>query len=135
MVAYDGESESIRHYRVDKMTNIAAIDVPRHGAEVFRAADPAQYSRKVFGMYAGREQRVQLRFANHLVGAVLDRLGQDVSVIPDGDAHFLVSADIAVSPQFFAWVTGFGDEVRVTAPESVVSEFRAYIARVAALYE
>ena len=44
-----------------------------------------------------------MRFENHLVGAVLDRLGRDVFIVPDGPGHFTVRTDVVVSPQFFAW--------------------------------
>ncbi len=134
MVAYETETDSIRHYRVDKMTNIATADERRDGAESFRALDMAVYSRKVFGMFSGKEQRVRMRFANHLVGAVLDRLGQDVSVIPDGDEHFTVSADVVVSPQFFAWLCGFGADAQLVAPAGAVEQMREHIGAIAALY-
>ena len=134
MVAYETETDSIRHYRVDKMTNIATVDEPRDGAAAYRSLDMAMYSRKVFGMFSGTEERVRLRFANHLVGAVLDRLGQDVSIIPDGDAHFTVSADVIVSPQFFAWLCGFGADAQLIAPAGAVEQMKAYIEEIAALY-
>ena len=134
MVAYDTETGTIRHYRVDKMTNIAVVDEPRDGAEAYRSLDMAVYSRKVFGMFSGTEQRVRMRFTNHLVGAVLDRLGQDVSIIPDGGEHFTVSADVVVSPQFFAWLCGFGADAQLLWPESAVEQMREHIGQIAALY-
>ena len=134
MVAYETETDSIRHYRVDKMTNIATVDEPRDGAAAYRSLDMAMYARKVFGMFSGTEERVRLRFAKHLVGAVLDRLGQDVSIIPDGDEHFTVSADVVVSPQFFAWLCGFGADAKLLAPASAAEQMKAYIEEIAALY-
>ncbi|MBE7008013.1 MAG: WYL domain-containing protein [Ruminococcaceae bacterium] len=134
MVAYDGENGEIRHYRVDKMTNIAALDEPRDGADAYRSLDMAVYSRKVFGMFSGTEERVRMRFANHLVGAVLDRLGQDASIIPDGDGYFTVSADVVVSPQFFAWLCGFGADARLLAPESAVARMKKHIGDISELY-
>ena len=134
MVAYDSERAEIRHYRVDKMTNIATVDEPRDGAAAYRELDMALYSRKVFGMFSGTEERVKLRFANRLVGAVLDRLGQDVSIIPDGDEHFTVSADVVVSPQFFAWLCGFGTDAWLLAPERAAEQMREYVEQIAGLY-
>ncbi len=134
MVAYDTETDSIRHYRVDKMTGISATDERRDGAESFRALDMAVYSRKVFGMFSGREQHVRMRFADRLVGAVLDRLGQDVSIIPDGEGHFTVGADVVVSPQFFAWLCGFGAEAELIAPAEAVAQMKAHVESIAALY-
>ena len=134
MVAYDSEFREIRHYRVDKMDRISVTDAERDGLDAYRALDMAVYAKKVFGMFNGKEERVTLRFDSDLVGAVLDRLGQDAMIIPDGDAHFTVTADVAVSPQFFAWVIGFGTKARITAPDSVVAQMREYTGSVAALY-
>ena len=135
LVGYDSEAGIIKHYRVDKMTNISAIEEPRDGMDAYKELDMAVYVRKVFGMFSGTEEVVKLRFTNHLVGAVLDRLGQEVSIIPDGDENFTVSAQVVVSPQFFAWVSGFADEAKVIGPEHVVEQMREHSRKVAAQYE
>ncbi len=135
LVAFDSEAGIIKHYRVDKMTNISAIEEPRDGMDVYKELDMAVYARKVFGMFSGEEQTVRLRFANHLIGAVLDRLGQDAIVVPDGDEHFTVTTQVVVSPQFFAWMSGFVDEAKVVAPEEVVRQMREHARKVAAQYE
>ena len=56
-------------------------------SDVIFAPPILAYARKTFGMFTGEEVKVQLRFENHLVGAVLDRLGRDVILIPDGEDH------------------------------------------------
>ena len=134
MVAYDSEFREIRHYRVDKMEKISVTDAERDGLEAFKALDMAVYARKVFGMFSGTDQRITLRFENALVGAVLDRLGRDIPIVPDGESHFLVTADVIVSPQFFAWVAGFGNQVRIMSPDPVVRQMREYIDSIASLY-
>ena len=135
LVAFDSEAGIIKHYRVDKMTNISATDIPRDGMDAYKELDMAVYVRKVFGMFSGHEEMVRLRFANHLVGAVLDRLGREASIVPDGDEHFTVSAQVVVSPQFFAWVSGFADEAKIIGPEHVVKQMREHSRKVAAQYE
>ena len=134
MVAYDSEAQQIRHYRVDKMDRITVTDAERDGMDAYKALDMGVYARKVFGMFSGSEEKVVLRFDNSLVGAVLDRLGQDVMIVPDGDGHFTVSADVIVSPQFFAWVSGFGALAKITAPAAVVEQMRAHAESVAGMY-
>ena len=134
LVAFDSQAGIIKHYRVDKMTEISSTEEDRDGLDAYQALDMAVYARKVFGMFSGEEESVQLRFENHLVGAVLDRLGQDVFIIADGDDHFTVRADVVVSPQFFAWVTGFGDAAQIIGPDDVVEKMRQHINSVAALY-
>ena len=134
LVAYDSDHGQIRHYRVDKMDQISVTDMDRDGLDAYNALDMGLYSKKVFGMFSGAEERVTLRFDNDLVGAVLDRLGPDSIIIPDGEERFTVSAEVAVSPQFFAWVSGFGPKARIIAPQSVVEQMRRHAESVADLY-
>ncbi len=134
MVAYDASHGEIRHYRVDRMDRIRLTDTDRDGLDAFRALDMGIYAKKVFGMFTGKERKVKLRFENELVGAVLDRLGQDAMLVPDGDTHFTVLCDVIVSPQFYAWLTAFGPKAKILAPEEVVEGMRAHIDQVAALY-
>lgn len=131
MVAYDSAAGRIKHYRVDKMADIGVTDEPRDGQESFSALDMAVYSRKTFGMFTGEETSVQLRFENALVGPVIDRLGRDVMLIPDGDSHFTVRTDVVVSPQFFAWIFGFAGGAEILAPESAVKAMEEQLKAVA----
>lgn len=135
LVAFDSTAGIIKHFRVDKMVDIEMTDEVRDGQEAFAALDMAVYARKVFGMFSGEAVSVQLRFENHLVGAVLDRLGRDAILVPDGNDHFTVRTEVVVSPQFFAWVTGFGASAQIISPDTVVVQMREHIRSVASLYE
>ena len=127
LVAYDSEAGIIKHYRVDKMTDIAVTKEELDGKDVFSSLDMALYSKKVFGMFSGTEKRVKLRVSNNLVGAILDRFGKDVSIVPDGEGHFTVWVSVIVSPQFFSWVNAFGTDAMIVAPDDVVARIREHI--------
>ena len=75
MAAWDEENGEVRHYRVDKMTDITITGMPRH---VPKNWDPEGYARRHFGMFSGRQGQVRLRCTSALAGVVLDRFGQDV---------------------------------------------------------
>ena len=135
LLAWDPAAGLLKHYRVDKMTQIQALDEPRQGKEAFARVDMSSYSQKVFGMFSGQVQHVKLLFARHLVGAVIDRFGKEVPIIPDGEEHFTVSVEVAVSPQFYAWVFGFGTEAEILAPEGVRREMARQIRQIAGMYE
>lgn len=135
MVGFDSEAEIIKHFRVDKMLDIEMTDDERDGLEAYAALDMAMYSRKVFGMFSGDEVHVQLRFENQLVGAVLDRLGREIMLVADGDDHFTVGVDVVVSPQFFAWVSGFGVAAQIIGPQEVVEKMASHSRAVADLYK
>ena len=135
LVAFDSDAGIIKHFRVDKMTNISMIDEPRDGQEAYKALDMAEYSKSIFGMFSGEPEPVRLRFSNQLVGAVLDRLGNEIMLIPEGDEHFIVTADVVVSPQFFAWIFGFGDMVQILGPDAVIDRMASHIRAVMAKYD
>ena len=135
MLAWDAEEQRMKHFRVDKMSAISALDLPREGKEAFAKTDMSAYSKKVFGMFTGQESGVKLRFANHLAGAVIDRFGKDVMLLRDGEEHFTVTVDVVVSPLFFAWVFGFGAEAEILGPEDVRRQARDAAREIAALYE
>lgn len=135
LVGFDSEAGIIKHFRVDKMADIDLTEEERDGREIYDALDMGEYARKTFGMFTGEETSVQLRFENDLVGAVLDRLGREVMLIPDGESHFTVRTDVIVSPQFFAWVCGFGTGAKILEPKSVAEQMQRHIAGVAAQYD
>lgn len=135
MVAYDSDAQMIKHYRVDKMEKISVTDETRDGLEAYNALDMAVYAKKTFGMFTGHEVNVAMRFDNHLVGAVRDRLGRDVFIVADGPDHFTVRADVVVSPQFFAWVCGFGAQAVITGPSEVVEQMKKHVDAIAAQYK
>ncbi|MBP3696903.1 MAG: WYL domain-containing protein [Clostridia bacterium] len=124
MLAWDSAAEIMKHYRVDKMQKVSLADDEREGLADFEKTDMSAYTKTVFGMFGGEEQKVKLRFSNHLVGAVLDRFGRDTIIIKDGDEHFTVTVTVVVSPQFFGWVFGFGKDVEIISPEEVRTEMK-----------
>ena len=135
MLGFDSAADMFKHYRVDKMTEISALDRSRNGREKFGSMDMSQYSKKVFGMFTGEEQSIQLRFVNRLVGAVIDRFGRDTMIIPSDEEHFTVSIDAAVSPNFYAWLFGFGTEVEILSPDSVREEYQQRLLSLLEMYQ
>lgn len=135
LLAYDAAAGIMKHYRVDKMEGIRETDEKRLGKDVFEQIDMSAYSKKVFGMFSGDEERVKLRFTDHLVGAVIDRFGKDTVIVPDEQGYFTTTVTVAVSPQFFAWIFGFGDEAEILSPPRVRDEMATLLGGVIAKYD
>ena len=124
LVGYDSDAGEIRHYRVDKMIHIRMSEEPREGKEHFRKLNMADYTRKSFGMFSGREQSVKLLVDNSLAGVIIDRFGKDVMMIPaDGD-RFTVNVTVMVSRQFLGWIFSLGEKVKILGPEDVTEQMR-----------
>ena len=127
LVAYSTEAKQLRHYRVDRMSDLRKTGEPVEGGDTFRPDDIARYTTRVFGMFRGEERELRLRFHRHLAGAVLDRFGQDIILVPDGEEHFTFSVLVAVSPQFYGWLCGFGGEGAIVSPPDAAEDFRDYL--------
>lgn len=128
LVAYDHVNREMRHYRVDKMTEIVVTSLDRQGRELFPDFQLAQYGQKHFGMYSGREVTVTLRGRLDMAGVVWDRFGQEVILAPDGEEHFTVTLPVMMSPQFFGWLFGLDGGLVLTAPREAVAAYRQRLA-------
>lgn len=135
LIAYDEAADCIKHYRVDKMQNIVVLEESRVGKEKFLHFDLAAFAKKTFGMYGGYDENVTLLCHNSLVGVMIDRFGQDVPIVPVDEEHFYAKPLVAVSQQFFGWVTGLGDMIQIAGPEKVKEEYKAYLNRIIMNYK
>ena len=125
LIAFDHADQKIKHYRVDKISNIKITDRPREGKEEFRNFDPAAYSKKNFGMFSGEEVKVHIQFPESFVGIFFDRFGKDITVHKTKKEGFYETVvGVAISEQFFGWVTALGPQVTITGPEKVVDEYK-----------
>ena len=133
LAGYDHRSCEMRHYRVDKMAELAVTCLPLEGAD--GGFDIASYAQKHFGMFSGREGQITLRCRNSLVGVVLDRFGRGRhSGARRGGALHRHRSGGGESP-----VSGLGvrpgDGVQILRPDWAAEELKRQLAAVAALYQ
>lgn len=134
LVGYDSEAAQIKHYRVDKMLHIQMSGEMREGRERFKKLDMADYTRKSFGMFGGKEEKVKLLVDNRLSGVMIDRFGKDIMLIPADEEHFTVNVDVRVSSQFFGWIFSLGEGVKIISPDEVAEQMRRETERIARQY-
>lgn len=127
LVAYDENSRQIRHYRVDRMRHMQIREEERVGKEAFQNFDLAEFAKKTFGMYGGRDVEVVLLCHKQLAEVVLDRFGQETWMVPVDKEHFKARVLVAVSRQFFGWVAGVGSQMKIVGPEDVRREYKEYL--------
>ncbi|RHR27560.1 WYL domain-containing protein [Clostridium sp. AF19-22AC] len=135
LIGYDVDAGILKHFRVDKMLDIETLGEPRVGKEEFGRFDLAHYTKKTFGMFGGEEETLRIRFHNKYIGVVIDRFGKDVSVRPDGEESFTARVDVAVSGQFFGWLTGLGKDVRILSPVYVADMYLDFLKEITGAYD
>lgn len=128
LIAYDSEQEIIKHFRIDKMTDVDIIDEERAGQDHFADFHLDAYSNRVFGMFSGDERRVTLSCTADMIGVILDRFGKEVMIMPDARG-FRITVPVVISPWFFSWLFGFSAKIRIEAPADVREEYRRQLTK------
>ena len=134
LVAYDEKAQKMKHYRVDKMLHISKMEKPRLGRELFEKMDIAAFSKRTFGMFAGEERVVKLKLEKSLVGVIVDRFGTDVPLRSIDETYAQTRVQVAVSPQFFGWLAGFGTKMKILSPPEIQRAYGEYVQEIADAY-
>ena len=126
LIGYDREAGKIKHYRVDKMKDITLTEDKRVGKEEFESYDMGSYSKQNFGMFGKKvSTTVDLEFDNGFVGIMIDRFGKEMPIRPaQKEGWSRTHVDVFISDQFYGWIFAMGGKVRITGPESIVSDFK-----------
>ncbi len=127
LVACDDENSGYRHYRVDKMRQIAVSDLCRDNIGQVMDFEPAEYAKEHFGMFSGTDETVKMRFDNKLVGVIIDRFGRDVTIIRKNEEYSVARIRVQVSDLFFAWVAGFRGRFVIEGPDNVREQYIEFL--------
>ncbi len=133
LVAFCPIENIIKHYRVDKMIHISIEDEKRDIMNF--AIDPANYTNKVFGMYSGEENVVEVEFDISLIDVVIDRFGKDVVILNQKGNTFVVRTTVEISLVFIGWLFQFGLKAKVLSPKSLVDEMKVRAKELIAQYK
>lgn len=134
LVGYDSDAGMIKHYRVDKMLHIKVENISREGRYKFKELDMAAYAKKMFHMFSGEEQNVEILCENRLAGVMIDRFGKDIRMLKADEEHFRIVVKVAASMHFIHWIMALGDGTKIIGPENLVEEVRGEINRLMAQY-
>ena len=132
LIAYKPKYNSFAHYRVDKMESITITDNARVMPE--NDFDLALYTKKVFSMFSGEQESVDVEFDASLVSVVLDRFGMDVHIRKTDGNKFIAKLNVAISNTFFSWISGFGAKARIVAPQKTKEEYINYLKNILDVY-
>lgn len=127
LIAYDPESGLTKNYRVDKMKNITVTSEQREFGDEKGKFDVAKYCNQSFGMYSGEGETVIVSFPEHLIGVFIDRFGKEVAIHKMDENVYTARINVAVSQQFYGWLTGLGPEVCIVGPENVAQDYKNYM--------
>lgn len=132
LVGFDNEAGINKHFRVDKIKNINVLDDASIKPE--KEIDPALYSRKMFGMYNGDFQSINILCPIDKVGIFIDRFGKDISIKNEVNGYCSVRIEVAVSNQFYGWFSGLGKDYTILGPPSIRNDYKKFLESILSIY-
>lgn len=113
--------DNLIHLRIDRMRSVCETDIPaRHFSEVSEYTDffdVADYTSRLFGMFGGKHEKIELRCSRDILEPVIDRFGENIFVRNLTETHFTFSAPAAVSDALVTWIINYGEKIRVLSPD------------------
>ncbi len=137
LLCYDSYSRAPRTFRVDKMKDVTVLESEkREGVKYFDEINITEYANTAFSMFGGETINIVLRVNKELAGVVADRFGKNISVYhDDNDDYFRCSVYVQNSPQFYSWLSGFGNDIELIFPSSVRSDYVSYLEKLVDSYK
>ncbi len=122
MVGWSDKHGKVATFRVDR---IYAIPVILEDPAVKRPKNYsiADFSEKAFQLFDGDHTEITLLCHEDAMNSVLDHFGEKAKTRLVDETHFLLTAEVSLSPTFFAWVFQFGDKVQLRFPEEAKQRY------------
>lgn len=134
LVCYYDKREGTATYRIDRMAEAKEEDNERIYRKELDEFDIEQYRQRVFSMFGGDEQEIDLQFDSAMLDDVFDKFGEEVNIVKTDDNTYRLKVPIQVSKTFFAWVVGTQGKMRILSPQSVCEQFNAFVKKIKEAY-
>lgn len=140
LVSNHEKYDNLMHTRIDRMKGVHMISRPaRPASEVSPypdGFDAADYAAKVFHMFSGEVEPLELLCHNSLLEEMLDRFGTEITLTKSKrDEFFCLQAEGVVSDGLASWLMQFSDRVEVVSPASLRKKIKRRSEEIFALYK
>lgn len=122
IIGYSEKHKKVTTPRLDRMQNVREVQID--AIPKSEGIELSDFTDKVFKMYDGPIQKVELLCKNSLMKNVIDRFGRDLPVENVLDTQFKDSITASVSNTFFAWVFQFAGDMKIIGPENILNVYR-----------
>ena len=124
LTCYSALHDSTSNYRVDRMDAVEIIDEDCGEKAIALRDEVATYTEQAFKMFSGQTEEVTLEFDRSLIGAVYDKFGEHVKMVPTEDGKITATVTVRIAPTFWGWIFQFGQLMRIVAPETMVDAYQ-----------
>ena len=126
VVGFSDKHGRIATFRVDRIFAVPEI-LPDKAVPKPKQYSIGDFAEKAFQLFDTEHARVELLCEDSMMNTVIDHFGEKVKAQKADEEHFTFTAEVSVSPTFFAWVFQFGGAIRILSPESVKEAYRELV--------
>lgn len=130
LIGYSDDHKDVTTYRVDRMTQVFAIDEKR----MEPTEDINKKLSSTFNMYSGVSERVTFEIKEHLIDQMIDKFGEKILLSQTESGRLSFTAEVQISPTFWGWLFQYGNEIRITAPQNVMDCAKNELRKIAENY-
>lgn len=131
--------DNLIHLRIDRMHKVEITDKnSRSFSEVsdYKSVfDVADYTKRLFGMYTGNIENIELKCSREILEQVVDRFGDSIFITKLTDKTFNINYKAVVSEALVTWIINFGNKIEAVSPENLREMVKERLNRVIELYE
>lgn len=117
--------DNLIHMRIDRMRSVTETNEKiRPFSEVSEYKDTfdvADYTKKLFSMFGGETQEIELCCNKRILEQLTDRFGENIFIRNVTDTHFSFSAKAVISEALATWIMNYGEDIEVIAPQKLKS--------------
>lgn len=122
VVGYSEKHSGIGSFRVDRIVRCPQI-LDEEAERPPKDFDLNIFLNSMFRMYNGSRKQIELVCDNDLMDAVIDKFGEDVTILANDMRTFRAMVTTSVGPVFYSWIFGFGGKVLIKSPEEARTEY------------
>jgi predicted DNA-binding transcriptional regulator YafY len=114
LLAWDHRTQGMKLYDMEEVADATVAGLPAQGPQ----PDPAQWLSAPFGLEPEQRAKVRLRCRKEAREEIFARFGPDSPLTEEGDT-FLLTADVMVTPNFWAWLVQQSGKIEPVGPDWV----------------
>ncbi len=127
LVEYNDKRDALVHYRVDKM-DACLVEKSAISEKALRQKEKMpSYKTQLFDMYGGEKRVAHFEADESLIDLVIDKFGEKTNMEMIGGKRFHFKVNVHAAPTFFAWITTFGNKIKLTGDEELVKGYKEFL--------
>ena len=123
LIAYETKSESIKHYRIDKIKNLKSADIKTDFSAKNDRINIDEYLSSHSFMFSGNPVSVKIKIPEDKIGLVIDRFGDKIHIYQDNSKYVSIGFNSNES-DLYVWALENGEYVEVIEPQHIRNKLR-----------